>query len=157
MGLAQEGLQTYRRAKLYSKDYRIIKVNRLSIDQGQADFFNVKTRAHEKMNLNDLTLIRVPKGSHAVPGGLIGAGTLALTAFLIDVQPDPLGIERDRGAEFYIGYTASGALVGALLGSLFPKWKPIFSDGKFVGRNLPLQWQITSQYNGINLKIKLAI
>ncbi len=157
MGLAQEGLQTYRRAKLYSKDYRIIKVNRLSIDQGQADFFNVKTRAHEKMNLNDLTLIRVPKGSHAVPGGLIGAGTLVLTAFLIDIQPDPLGIERDRGAEFYVGFTAGGALVGALVGSLFPKWKPIFSDGKFVGKKLPLRLGLSSQYNGLNLKIKLAI
>ncbi|MEK6154078.1 hypothetical protein WIW50_12485 [Flavobacteriaceae bacterium 3-367] len=156
-GIAQQENRSYRKAKLYLKDFRILKAKALEIGPGEVNFFNVATRANEKVELDDLTLIRVPRGSHALAGGLYGAGTMALTAFLIDVQPDPLGIERERGAEFYIGFTAGGALLGALVGSLFPKWKPLFSDGKFVGRKLPLQWGVTTQYNGINLKIKLAI
>lgn len=147
----------YQRAKLYLEDHSIIKASKLVIQGEEASFFNSDAREAQELPLGSIALIRVPKGSHILEGALFGAGTLALTALLVDLQPDALGIEREKGADFYLGYTAVGASIGAVVGLLFPKWKLLYSEGRFLSGSVPLQLGITSQQRTISLKLKLVI
>jgi len=151
---------SYKKAKIYLENHRIIKVNNLEIEGSEVSFMNSVNRKQEKIAMNNIKLIRVPKGSYLLEGALYGAGTGALTAVLIDVQnDDPLGlsVEKKRGAGFYIGWTAGGAVVGALVGSLFPKWKQVYADGKFIGLNLPVNLQFNTQNDRFNIKIGISI
>ena len=156
--LAQKGdTDTFKRARLYLSDFSIIKATKLVINENEISFLNADSRTPQKLSLSSVELIRVPRGSHVLEGALFGAGTLALTALLVDLQPDPLGIEREKDTNFYLGYTAVGAAIGALAGMLFPKWKLLYSNGKFVGSSGPLQMGLSSQHRSIGIKIKLTI
>jgi len=156
--LAQSvGKHSYKKAKIYLDNHRILKVNNLEINSINATFLNSVNHEQEKILINTIKLIRIPEGSHILEGVLYGAGTMALTALLIDVQPDPLGIDKKRGAEFYLGLTAGGAALGALIGSLFPKWKQVYSGGKFIGQTLPINFDLSSQNDQINFKITISI
>ncbi|NER11936.1 hypothetical protein GWK08_00655 [Leptobacterium flavescens] len=150
------GEQQYQRAKIYLEDHRILKVKDLRLNSIEAIFTDPEKRT-QKIPLNSIASIRVPKGSHWWQGTLIGLGSGAITALLIDLQPDPLGIERERGAEFYIGFTAGGALLGALIGTLFPKWKHVYYDGKFIGHKLPFKLDFHTQKDNINFKITIPL
>ena len=159
-GLAQgqsANQDRYKRAKLYLQDHSIIKATKLVVERDDISFFNSDVKEAQELPLKSIALIRVPKGSHVLEGSLFGAGTLALTALLVDLQPDALGIEREKGADFYLGYTAVGASIGALVGLLFPKWKLLYSEGRFLSGTVPLRFGISSQQNTISLKIKFAI
>jgi len=151
---------SYKKAKIYLDNHRILKVNNLEINSVEATFLNSINRKQEKIVINAIKLIRIPEGSYMWQGALYGAGTMALTALLIDIQPDDplgLGIEQKRGAGFYLGFTAGGAVIGALVGSLFPKWKTVYSGGKFVGQNLPVNLGISTQRDQVNIKITISI
>ena len=152
--------QSYKKAKIYLDNHQILKVSDLQINGTNATFLNATNNDQETVSLNTINLIKSAKGSHLLEGALYGAGTLALTALLIDIQPDdPLGVgvERDHGVGFYLGLTAGGAAVGALIGSLFPKWKTIYSGGKFIGLNLPINIDFSTEKNLTNIKITLSL
>jgi hypothetical protein len=151
---------SYKKAKIYLDNHRILKVNNLEINSVDATFLNSVNKKQEKIVMNTIKLIRIPEGSYMWQGALYGAGTMALTALLIDIQPDDslgLGIEQKRGAGFYLGLTAGGAALGALVGSLFPKWKSVYSGGKFVGQNLPVNLGLSTQNDQVNIKIIISI
>jgi len=148
---------SYKNAKIYLDNHQIIKVNNLEINSVEASYLNTVSKKQEKIAMNSIKLIRIPKGSHMWEGALYGAGTMALTAVLIDTQPDALGRPQNKGAGFYIGLTAGGAAVGALIGSLFPKWKPVYSGGKFIGLNLPVKFDLNTQNDRFNIKIAISI
>lgn len=152
--------QTYKKAKVYLDNHKIVKAKNLKILANEVTFFNTTNQQKQRVGFNNLKLIRIAKGSHALDGALYGAGTLALTALFIDIQPDDplgLGIERNHGVGFYLGYTAAGAALGVLIGSLFPKWKSIYANGKFIGLNLPLKLDLNTHNNQLNLKIRISI
>ncbi len=149
--------RSYKKAKIYLDNHQIIKVNNLEINSIDATYLNTVNNMNEKTSMNNINLIRIPKGSHILEGVLFGAGTMALTALLIDVQPDPLGIEQKRDAGFYLGLTAGGAAVGALVGSLFPKWKAVYSKGKFIGLNLPINFDFSMQNDDLTFIITVQI
>lgn len=148
----------YRKAKLYLDNHRILKVKDLKVTQSEVRFFNIRKERQEFVAISEVELIKIPKGNHLWQGALIGAGTAALTALLIDLQPDPLGLpEEDRGAGFYAGFTLGGAVLGGLIGFIIPKWKSIFSKGKFLNGDLPVDLGFSSKNNAFNLKIKIAL
>jgi hypothetical protein len=149
--------RSYKKAKIYLDNHQIIKVNNLVINSIEATYLNAVNNMNEKTSLNNINLIRIPKGSHIREGALFGAGTMALTALLIDLQPDPFGIEQKHDAGFYLGLTAGGAAVGALVGSFFPKWKEIYSNGKFTGLNLPINFDFAVHNDDLTFIITLPI
>ncbi len=157
-GFAQT--DTYKKAKIYLKNHRILKVNNLQISGSNIDFLNPGNSKQEEVSLNDITLIKKARGSHYLEGALFGAGALALSALIIDIQPDDplnIGVERDHGVGFYLGMTAGGAAAGALIGALFPKWRTIYSGGKFIGMNLPLRIDFNSKSNVFNIKVSISL
>ena len=150
-------IQSYKKAKIYLNDHRIVKVKNLEINGMNTTFLNSANNKHEERSLNTINLIRVAKGNHLLEGVLYGAGTLALAALLIDVEPDILGRPQNKGADFYLGLTAGGAIVGALVGSIFPKWKEVYSGRKLVGFDLPIHLDYNSQFDQIIIKITIPL
>ncbi len=151
---------SYKKAKVYLDNHRILTVTNLEINSVKATFLNSTNNKQEEAVMNTIKLIRIPKGNHMWQGALYGAGTMALTAVLIDIQPDDpsgLGIERKHGAGFYLGLTAGGGALGALIGSLFPKWKSVYSGGKFISQNLPINLGLSTQNEQVNFKITISI
>ena len=148
--------QSYNKAKVYLDNHLVIKATNLEISGNKINFLNKANGRNESNMLSAVSLIKIPKSNYLLEGSLFGAGTLALTALLIDIDPDPL-LDKKRGADFYIGYTAVGAVVGALVGVLIPKWKSIYSGGKFIGLNGPLNVDFNTQNDQFNIKISIAL
>ncbi len=151
---------SYKKARVYLDNHRVLKASSLQMTISNATFLNSANNKQETIAMNNVRLVKIAKGSHLLDGALYGAGTLALTALLIDVQPDdPLGIgvKRKHDAGFYLGLTTGGAIVGALIGSLFPKWKTVYSSGKFIGLNLPVNLDFVTESNLVNIKIIISI
>ncbi|MEX0288459.1 MAG: hypothetical protein AB3N14_05065 [Flavobacteriaceae bacterium] len=153
----QADIGTFKRARLYLSDYSIVKASKMTIKEQEVSFFNVNSKTTQNLPLSSIELVRVPKGSYVLEGALFGGGTLALTALLVDLQPDPLGIETEKDTGFYLSYTAVGVAIGAVVGLLFPKWKLFYSNGKFVGSNASLQVSPDSEFRNIGVKIRLGI
>jgi len=149
--------QKYRKAKLYLNSHLIVKVRDMEVNSLELSYKNAANNKREKNALSNIKLIRVPNGSHLLEGALIGAGTMALTAVLIDVQPDPLGLDQKYDAGFYIGLTAGGAALGALVGVLFPKWKTVYTGGKFIGKTAPVKFDFSTQHNKFNLTLSITL
>jgi len=148
--------RTYNKAKIYLHNHQIVKVKKLTINNAEVSFLNASNNAYEKETLKNINLIKIPKGSYLFEGALYGAGTLALTALLIDIDPDPL-LDKKRGAGFYLGYTAVGAALGGLIGSFFPKWKSLYTDGKFIGQHAPVNLDVYTTRDQINFKIVISL
>jgi len=158
MSLAQSvDDHSFKKAKIYLNNHRIIKVNNLKINSIEASFLNSINNKNEKVLMNTIKFIRIPKGSHLWEGALYGAGTMALTAVLIDAQPDVLGRSQNKDAGFYLGFTAGGAVIGGFIGWLFPKWKSVYSGGKFIGQNTRVKLNFSTQNDNVNIKITLSI
>lgn len=152
--------ETYKKAKIYLEDHQVLKVNNLQITTTSASFLNTYNNREETLSLEKASLIKKAQSSYFKEGALYGAGVMALTALIIDIQPDDpfgVGVERDYGVGFYIGMTAGGATIGALVGALFPKWRTIYSGGKFIGLNVPVNIEFTSENNISALKITLSL
>ena len=77
-----------------------------------------------------ITQIQVPRGTHALLGGKIGAGVgcgLSLLAIAVtagDSWTSPTAEEAGRGV---VALTLIGAGVGALIGSASPRWRTVYS------------------------------
>ena len=151
---------TYKKAKIYLDNHQVVKVNNLKIGPSAANFLNATNNNEETLSLETISLIKKAHSSYFKEGALYGAGVMALTALLIDIQPDdPLGVgvEHDHGAGFYIGMIGGGAVFGALVGALFPKWKTIYSGGKFIGENESFHLDFNSKNNTFNLKLSITL
>ncbi|WP_394747749.1 hypothetical protein [Spongiimicrobium salis] len=155
---SQENNQrSYKKAKVYLEDHRILKVNDLRLSATEALFSTTEDKSKNTLPLEAIRFIRTPKGSYWLEGALYGAGTMALTAVLIDAQPDALGRDQKKSSGFYLGLTGGGAVVGALVGSIFPKWKELYSGGKLVGVNLPLRLDYDAFHDQFVIKITVSL
>lgn len=140
MGFAQFSKgQPYSKAKVYLKDHQVLIVKDLKINDLEVNFLNIANKKNENLAMDRVNFIKIKKGSHVWDGALYGSLSMALSAVLIDIDNDPLTKPKKFGAIEYIGFAGIGVGLGALIGSLFPKWKNIYSNGRFIGQNFPLK------------------
>ncbi len=157
-GLAQsENGDRYKKAKLYLTDHRIIRVNDLKIDQMTARYFDTKKNREAELSIQNIASIKIPKGNYLWEGALFGTATLSLSALLIDIDTDPLGQPREKTAGFYLAMAGSGAALGALIGLLVKKWKPLSLKEKSIGLYMPIDLDISAQTNALTLKITMKL
>lgn len=149
--------QTYSKAKVYLKDHTILKVKHLEMNSLEASFLNIANKKKESLSMDGINFIKVKKGSYLWDGAIYGSVTMALSAVLVDVDDDPLTRPKKFGATEYIGFTLIGAGLGALIGSLFPKWEDAFSEGKFISQNLPFKMNFDASYNLAIIKITIPL
>lgn len=122
--------KNYSLARIYQKDNRILKVNNLKlINDTVVSFKVVGTQQISELNVDDVKYVSVKKGSHALVGGLIGAGSGLLGSLLgvAQVKADPtLNGSEVKTAPIVIGITAGFGAIGAIIGALSPKWKRLY-------------------------------
>lgn len=157
-GKAQTKGQThFAKAKIYLQEHKILTARNLTIIGEEASFLDSSIKKQQTLLVDDIDFIKIPKGNHALIGGSFGAATGALSALLIDLDTDPLGRPRDKDAGFYLAMTGGGAVLGALIGFLVPKWKSIFLNKNSVGLLLPIEFDFTSQLGVATVKISMKI
>lgn len=156
-GFAQRNDASFPRAKIYLENHRIIKASHIRIDKSSIRFTEDSNRKETTVLKDDISLIKVPKGSHVWEGVLIGSGTMGLTALLIDLDTDPLGQPRKKDSGFYLGMVGAGAVAGALIGLLVPKWKPVYLTDQSHSRHLPFELGFYPQGLSLNIKISKII
>ncbi|WP_222982540.1 hypothetical protein [Flagellimonas meishanensis] len=157
-GMAQtQERNHYPRAKVYLKDHEVINAKDFTIRATEASFMDSKTGAQQSMMLDAVDFIKVPKGNHVLIGTSFGAATGALSSLLIDLDTDPLGRPREKDAGFYLAMTGGGAVLGALVGLLVPKWKSVYLNKNSAGLHIPLQFDISPEIGVATIKITMKI
>ncbi len=157
-GFAQFNTDTfYPKAKVYLKDHKVLKGKELKVTDSGVSFFDVAGNQQQSLEMTELDFIKIPKGNHLWEGTIIGTATLALSALLIDLDTDALGQPQEKDASFYLAMAGGGAALGALVGILVPKWKPIYLKDKTAGRFLPIEFDILPGERLATIKITLKL
>ncbi|MEX0313841.1 MAG: hypothetical protein AB3N18_06660 [Allomuricauda sp.] len=157
-GIAQTHDGTlYSKAKVYLQDHKVVRVKNFTIKGAEASFFNSNDGRKQSINADEIDFIKIPKGNHVLVGTSFGAATGALSSLLIDLDTDALGRPQEKDAGFYLAMTGGGAVLGALVGFLVPKWKPIYLNKKSTGLFLPLQFDISPEMGVTTIKITMKI
>ena len=154
----QSKVDTYhKKAKVYFKDHRILKVNALNINENDISYLLPLTNEKKQQSKHDISLIKAPRGNHLVVGSLFGLATGGLTALLIDLDPDPLLPQDEKDLGFYLSWAGGGALVAGLIGLLVPKWKSVQFEQESLGANISLKVDgvATSSMTGIKITMSL--
>ena len=158
MGFSQTNeSRTYSNAKVYLKDHSVIKVKQLEMNSTAASFLNIANKKNENLSMDKVNFIKAKKGSYLWEGALYGGASMALSAVLIDADKDSLTRPKNFGAKEYIGFTLIGAGLGALVGSLFPKWEDVYSEGQFIGQNLPFKMGFDASHDLALIKITIPL
>ncbi len=123
---------TYGRAKIYKKDYKILKVRNLILINDSVITYNDGGAVQpSRIRVDDLRYISVRKGNHALAYGLIGSGI-----GLFSVAITHLKYSGDRSmddfnwATLYAGMTLGCGVTGAIIGAFDPKWKRLYIKNK---------------------------
>lgn len=154
---AQTNVGSFQKAKVYLKDYSVLKVKRLEMKDTEVTFLNKANQKSQNIMLSEVDFIKVSKGSRWLEGTLYGATVGALTGVLVDIDTDVLGNPNQVSAAEYIGITVGGAVVGAVIGFLIPKWKNIYSGGKYVGKKSPFELGLSSFNDQTVVKISISL
>lgn len=149
--------QSYSKAKIYLKDHNAFIVKNLKMNSIEASFLNSTNKKKETLSMNLVNFVKVKKGSHLWDGAIYGSLVMTLSAVLTDVENDLLTNPRRYGATEYIGFALIGAGLGALIGSLFPKWADVYSNNKFIGQNLPFEIDFRTSTDLATIKITIPI
>lgn len=157
-GFAQsDESRSYSKARIYLNDHNVLKVKDLKINGMETSFLNINNKKKEELSMNKVNFIKKKKGSFLWEGAVYGGASTALSALLIDADKDSLRRTKDFGAKEYIGFTLIGAGLGALIGSLFPKWEDAYSDGKFIGQYLPIKMNFEATHDLALIKITIPL
>lgn len=126
--------KNYSVARLYKKNYKIIKVHNLEMINDTTMTFNAIGSAKEnQIPISDLRYISVHDGSRALTYGLIGAGTGLLTSLIAyaSVSADPYAsVDQSKVAPVFIGFTVGFGALGAIIGAFSYKWKRLYFQSK---------------------------
>jgi len=124
----------YSVARIYKKNYKIIKVNNLKMINDTTITFNAVGSAKDnQIPVSELRYISVRDGSRALTYGLIGAGTGLLTSLIAyaSVSADPSSnVDNSKIAPVFIGFTVGFGALGAIIGAFSYKWKRLYFQSK---------------------------
>lgn len=135
-----ENNKNYSVARVYHKNYKIIKVNNLElVNDSLMTFKAVGSSKEEQLPVTDVRYISVRHGSMALTYGLIGAGTgllsslIAVAAVSVDPSVDDSNVNY---APIIIGFTFGFGALGAIIGAFNYKWKRLYFESKDLTTNV---------------------
>ncbi len=137
--IVQQG-DNYKEGKISVKGGQPIKAKNIKlINDTTIGYQNYLTGNQEYISTQHLRWVSVRTGSHAGTYALLGGLTGLLTALSVDLQisSDPYYYyDKPDMSGWYVGLTAGGALIGALIGASTSKWEtrylPAFKKGETV-------------------------
>lgn len=128
--------KNYSHARIYKKDYKILKVNNLElINDTIITFKEVGSSQKSELSVSDVKYFSVRKGSYALTYGLIGAGCGLLGSLLgvAQLNADPMTDASEVNyTPIIIGITAGFGLLGAFIGAFSYKWKRLYFQNREV-------------------------
>lgn len=149
-----ENNRTYTKAKIYEKGMPALVVNNLILADTVLRYSTVSGSG--SLGLTNIRYVGIKAGSHAASYGAYGAavGLLSSLYGVLDVKADPtLDDSGVNWAPFIIGFTAGGALIGAIVGACVPKWKLLYIPDRKTSYSIVLAPVTTRNYNGMGLRI----
>jgi hypothetical protein len=120
--------KNYSLAKIYQKNYKILKVNNLKlINDSVITFKVVRASQTSELSVSDVKYVSVKKGTNALSYGLVGAGIGLFSVGITHLayMPDPL-YDDFNWAPMYIGFTVGCGAIGAFIGAFSYKWKRLY-------------------------------
>ncbi len=142
----------YEKAILFLKNQSSLNVKKLNI-KGTDLFFINNTNREQQLKLDGVNTIKARKGNYFLEGatytGIVCLGAAIVASSRKDTTKPTTG-------EF-AGFVAGGAVLGGLVGLLFPKWKEVYSKGDFLGQRAPLYLKFGSPDNQLAIKITIAL
>ncbi len=158
MGYSQTNeSRSYSKAKVYLKNHNVFMVKHLKVNSTEASFLNSANKKKGNLSMEEVNFIKAKKGSYLWDGAIYGSLSMALSAVLINADKDPLTRPKKFGTAEYIGFTLIGAGLGAFIGSLFPKWGDVYSEGKFIGLNLPHKIDFDASHDLAVIRITIPL
>jgi hypothetical protein len=119
----------YSVAKIYKKDFKILKVGSLKqINDSTISFKNKLANKTEQLSIDQIKYFSVKVGTKALPFALYGAGLGAFSIGLasLKVAGDPNYEFRDNLGLRITLFVGGCAAIGAGIGALVPKWKRMY-------------------------------
>lgn len=124
----------YSLARVYQKDYKILKVRGLELINDSIVVFNaVGAPGKDQLAVEDLKYVSVKKGSKALTFGLIGAsiGLFSVAITHISYSSDPL-LDDYNWTGMYVGFTVGCGVIGAFIGAFIYKWKRLYFPDRTI-------------------------
>ena len=143
----------YSNVKVYTNDYKTIKVSSLKQINDSVDEFIGLSNNTEQLSLNNIKYLSVRRSSHALSYGLIGGGIGLFSSALAAADarakyPDV----KFNSASFILGFTLGCGAVGAIIGAMYPNWKRVY-----IKDNRISLYGISTYYQNKMLIINLII
>ena len=116
-----------KKAKISLKNYNLLTVQDLSITKDSLSFFEPIRKEVTSIHLSEVNSVWLKKGNYSGRGALIGTGFMLLVSLqaISEVNQNP-DLELDKNADKSIAlYVFGGTIFGGIIGSFFPKWKPL--------------------------------
>ena len=117
----------YKEAKINLKTYTQLAVKNLTVSSTAITFYDTVFQKEGSLPLSEVKSIYVKKGNYFGRGALYGALLMSLSSLsaVNAVNLDPEVELKDNSSTIISVTILSGAAIGGLIGSFFPKWKPI--------------------------------
>lgn len=156
-----ENNKTYSAVKIYQKGkseiIRGLNLKILNDTLIQFEGQNTGTAKIQQYLISDVRYIAVKNGTYAGSYGAVGGGIGLLSAVygVLSVKNDPTLDDSDvNWAPFIVGFTAGGAVLGALIGATKPRWKTLYTPDNKTSFNLQFYPEVTRNYYGFGIKVK---
>lgn len=141
----------YTVVKLLLNNYKSIEANNLTLTNDSTIYFeNSLNGAKEVLYVKDIKFFSEKNGSYALTYGLIGAGT-GLTSVLLTQMF--YNSEDVNWGTMYLGFTAGGTVLGAIIGASIPKWKGLYFQNKNTAYRIGITPSYNANYCGLGLKV----
>jgi hypothetical protein len=146
----------YSYAKIYQKGMPAVKVKNLILSNDsllQYTLNDYQGSSHKiLLSTTNVRYISVIKGSHVASYGAYG-GAVGLISSLYAVFDPTLKDSGVNWTPFILGFTAGGAVIGALVGVCVPKWKILFIPAKRTSYSLGITPVVNRIYYGAGLRL----
>jgi len=148
----------FNRAYIKEPDKNLYHVANLVIDGDSLRFYNSSTLQREVIGIPDVHYMRLLIGTRAGRGAAMGAAVAgsALLFAIIRISSDPNLVFRDNTGARSIAIVGVGAGIGALIGSMSPKWETFYPNIlSGSGQIWKPEFFIPNSYPGLGLRFHL--
>lgn len=152
--------KSYPVAKIYEKGKPAVTVNNLVLTADTVLKYNLSGNSSvsgsQTRNINNIRYIGVKTGTHAGIYGVYGAasGLVGSVIGVLQVKADPtLDDSGVDWAPFILGFTAGGAVIGAVVGLCVPRWKMLYIPEKSTACSVVLTPLSNRNFTGLGIRV----
>lgn len=131
----------YKNMKIVLKNGNVLKIQNVRKMNDSLNFFYPIQKNNLTLPIEKVRYVYIKSGSHSGIGAIAGGAFMALSSLsaLEQVETNPnLELKENAGGTIAL-FVIGGAVAGGLIGSAFPKWKPMLIERKKIS----VRWKPT--------------